>query len=429
MTNDIAIFLDLDNLVIGAKQANLTFDINLILDHIKEMTNGRIVLRRSYGDWRQNRELLKELTTAGFLIQSTVRLNTYSKNLADMQIVVDTMDTLIDGHNYNVYVLITGDRDFTPLVQSLRKRGKQVIGLGVRHTASRSFVSLCDDYIFYESLIGSEILDDGNVELLLKRALDRLLESDERGQASVLKQYMLEMSNGAFEKSSHAESSFRKFLNTFPKLVTVEQEDTTIYVRRPQTESGATVATTVATSTPKSKPKTAPTQSKQVAKASSNDQERPLHLQYRTGLKKQNLRVVAAEARFKILFDMIKMLRAETGQQWYELREAIYEKYSEQEGSEFSKNMINATMLLARQAEVVRTLKGKSLSSAPVVLELDGPQAFKQAVLYCDAVYLRAILGLTEPYDITEASLAIYDNPKYVTYLQKEVMKRVDEIS
>jgi uncharacterized LabA/DUF88 family protein len=152
MTNDVAIFLDLDNMVIGAKQANLTFDINLILDHIKEITNGRIVLRRSYGDWRQNRELLKELTTAGFLIQSTVRLNTYSKNLADMQIVVDTMDTLIDGHNYTVYVLITGDRDFTPLVQSLRKRGKQVIGVGVRHTASRSFVSLCDQYIFYETL-------------------------------------------------------------------------------------------------------------------------------------------------------------------------------------------------------------------------------------------------------------------------------------
>ncbi|MCA9977246.1 MAG: NYN domain-containing protein, partial [Anaerolineales bacterium] len=115
MTNDVAVFLDLDNLVIGAKQANLTFNINLILDHIKKITNGRIVLRRSYGDWRQSRDQLKDLTSAGFTTQSTVPINNFSKNLADMQIVVDAMDTLVDGHQYSTYVLMTGDRDFTPL--------------------------------------------------------------------------------------------------------------------------------------------------------------------------------------------------------------------------------------------------------------------------------------------------------------------------
>ena len=54
MSNDVAIFLDLDNLVIGAKQASINFDINLVLDKVREMTNGRVVLRRSYGDWRQD---------------------------------------------------------------------------------------------------------------------------------------------------------------------------------------------------------------------------------------------------------------------------------------------------------------------------------------------------------------------------------------
>jgi uncharacterized LabA/DUF88 family protein len=418
MTNDVAIFLDLDNMVIGAKQANLTFDINLILDHIKEITNGRIVLRRSYGDWRQNRELLKELTTAGFLIQSTVRLNTYSKNLADMQIVVDTMDTLIDGHNYTVYVLITGDRDFTPLVQSLRKRGKQVIGVGVRHTASRSFVSLCDQYVFYETLLGPDVLDNGNVETLLKLALDRLLAEDERGQASVLKQYMLEMSNGAFEKSPLAEGGFRKFLVGFPHIVTVEQEDTTIYVRRPESVSA-----------PPDKEKSRRTPRTAPAEAASDD--RPLYLRYRTGLKKQNLRVVMPKPRFTILFDMIHKLRGERQYHWRELVEAVYDKYSQQpeRDIDISKNMINATMLLARRAEVIHTLKGNSLATAPVVLKINSAQLFKDAVLYCDAIYLREILALKEPFDIEQASLAIYDSLTYVKYLQKNVMKRVDEIS
>lgn len=418
MTKDVAIFLDLDNLVIGAKQANLTFDINLILNHIKEITNGRVVMRRSYGDWRQNRELLKELTTAGFLIQSTVRLNTYSKNLADMQIVVDTMDTLIDGHNYSIYVLITGDRDFTPLVQSLRKRGKEVIGVGVRHTASRSFVSLCDQYIFYESLIDHEVADDEPVTSLLQRALERLLADDERAQASVLKQYMLEMSNGGFEKSSHADGSFRKFLENYPDIVVTEQEGTTIYVRRPTA------------ATPPERVEKREKKKDKKEKATTAVSERPLHLQYRTGLKKRKLRVVEAKVRFTILLDLLNHMRQrDTQYQWRELLELLYDKYEQQPDLSISKNMINATMLLARQAGIIRTLKGRSLSVAQVVLELESKELFKDAVCYCDAIYLREILSLTEPFDITEASLALYDNANYVKHLKNSVMKRVDELS
>jgi uncharacterized LabA/DUF88 family protein len=177
--NDVAILLDLDNLVIGAKQINLAFDVNLVLEHIKKITNGRIVLRHSYGDWRQDQQLMRDLATAGFITRSAIRLNNFSKNLADMQIVVDTMETLIDGHQYSTYVLMTGDRDFTPLVQALRKRGKQVIGLGVRHTTSQSFASLCDQYIYYEEIVPAPQLTDAQVEELLTRSLQHLLASEE----------------------------------------------------------------------------------------------------------------------------------------------------------------------------------------------------------------------------------------------------------
>lgn len=154
--NDVAIFLDLDNLVIGSRQAGLHFDIARILTYLKEMTRGRIVLRRAYGDWRQNHSIPEELATEGFELQSTVRLSEVSKNLADMQMVVDAMETLVDGHSFKTYVIMTGDRDFTPLVQGLRRRGKQVIGVGIKHTASQSLMNLCDDYLFYEDIIRAE---------------------------------------------------------------------------------------------------------------------------------------------------------------------------------------------------------------------------------------------------------------------------------
>ena len=50
MDDDVAIFLDLDNVVIGALEVNLTFDIDLLLARIHELSGGRIVLRRAYGD-------------------------------------------------------------------------------------------------------------------------------------------------------------------------------------------------------------------------------------------------------------------------------------------------------------------------------------------------------------------------------------------
>jgi len=177
MTNDVAIFLDLDNLVIGAKQANLTFDINLVLDHLKEVTDGRIVLRHAYGAGRQSQTILQELAQAGFIVQSSSRINNYGKNLADMQIVVSAMDTLVDGHQYQTYVLMSGDRDFTPLVQSLRKRGKKVIGVGIKHTTSSSLVELCDQYFYYEDLIPTVDLSQSDLEDLLVKARDDLLQN------------------------------------------------------------------------------------------------------------------------------------------------------------------------------------------------------------------------------------------------------------
>ncbi|MGW8318188.1 MAG: NYN domain-containing protein [Candidatus Promineifilaceae bacterium] len=234
MDNDVAIFLDLDNVVIGATEASLTFDVDLVLEHIRSLTQGRIVLRRAYGDWRQRANMTKDLATAGFELQSTVRLNSNSKNLADMQMVVDAMGTLVDGHDFRTYVLITGDRDFAPLVQALRKRGKQVIGVGVRHATSQSLASLCDAYVFYDELTATarRMLDD-EIEELIQRALDQLLQEEERVPASLLKQRMQALSKGSFGRSPQGKRNFRKLLGEHPGIVALQQEGTTLYVCRP----------------------------------------------------------------------------------------------------------------------------------------------------------------------------------------------------
>jgi uncharacterized LabA/DUF88 family protein len=383
MTNDVAIFLDLDNLVIGAKQASLTFDINLVLDHLKQITDGRIVLRQAYGAGRQSQLILQELAQAGFVVQSATRINNFGKNLADMQIVVSAMDTLVDGHQYNTYVLMSGDRDFTPLVQSLRKRGKCVIGVGIKHTTSSSLVELCDQYIFYEDLIPLTDLSQANVEELLALARDDLLQNKKQARASLLKQKMMNLSKGTFDRSAYPESSFRKFLQQYPEIVQLRQEGSTTYIAYPL-----------------------PSQS-----------EKPLHLRYRSALKKQRVRIIPAHQRFIVLKDLIHLLSEDRQLLWREVLSALAANYENNSDNGISKNMINAVMLVSRQANVIRTLKGRSLSTAPVLLGIKEGRIFQQAVIRIDGTYLQAIQDLPDPFDLSEATLALYDSTSYMPYL------------
>ena len=333
--------------------------------------------------------LKKSLASAGLHHDSLLYAwITVAKISPDMQIVVTRWIRYRWRFGYSTYVLVSGDRDFTPLVQSLRKRGKQVIGMGIRHTASRSFVDLCDLYVFYEDIVPAPKMTDVQVQNLLANALQELLVAEPRVRASVLKQKMSTLSNGAFDKSQYADGSFRKFLEKFPQIVEIQQVNTTIYARLPQSEI----------------------------------QQKKIFEQYRTSLKKRKIRIVPAEIRFRVLKDMVQHLQERTDCYWRGLIDALADQYR-QESRDISKNLINATLLVARRAQIIRTLKGQSLATAPVELVLSGEKIFQEAVMRCDAVYLQEIIDLPESFDLHEAAQALYYPPKQARYLQV-VMKR-----
>jgi hypothetical protein len=76
-----------------------------------------------------------------------------AKNAADIQIAVDAMETLITHPDIGVYVLVSGDGDFTPLVRRLREFGKRVIGVGTENSASRRLVAVSHEYRFWDALV------------------------------------------------------------------------------------------------------------------------------------------------------------------------------------------------------------------------------------------------------------------------------------
>ena len=393
MTNNIALFLDLDNIVIGAVEAKLTFDPSLILTKIEQSGKGRIVLRRAYGDWRQHQTLPRQLATAGFELQSVVRINNSDKNSADMQLVAEAVETLIDNFNFHTYVLVTGDRDFVPLVQVLRRRSKYVIGIGIRHTTSSSFANLCDEYIYYDDLVEEEIkMGEEHLRAWIEKAADVGFQSEDRIQASIFRQLVEDVSEGQYSDSQFGQMSFGKLLEKYTELITLEREGTVLYVVSPNY-----------------KPKTVP-----VVKVEDNLAEK-----YRVALKKRGLRVVPSQNRLTILQDIISYLQTHAVPEWQILVDCLTEQYAIVQES-MSKSQINDVLRLARRAEVLEVpdKKNAPLSSLQVLLKVGGKDVFQQAVMLCDLVYLKELKALNEhPFELDQVAIALYDSAERVPYL------------
>jgi uncharacterized protein (TIGR00288 family) len=156
----IALFLDYENLAIGAREslgAGL-FDFKPIADALAE--RGRVVVRRAYADWSYFEEDRRMLTRHQVeLIEIPQRMGAVRKNAADIKMAVDAIELSFERDYITTFVLGTGDSDFTPLVHKLRELNRRVIGIGVEASTSALLPAACDEFLFYERLEGIEVPD------------------------------------------------------------------------------------------------------------------------------------------------------------------------------------------------------------------------------------------------------------------------------
>ncbi len=154
----IALFLDYENLAIGAREnlGGMSFDLKPISDAIAE--RGRAIVRRAYADWLKFGEDGRMLTRHHVeLIEIPQRMGTIRKNAADIKMAVDAIELAFARPYITTYVLGTGDSDFTPLVHKLRELNKRVIGIGIESSTSLLLPPACDEFLFYERLEGVEV--------------------------------------------------------------------------------------------------------------------------------------------------------------------------------------------------------------------------------------------------------------------------------
>jgi uncharacterized protein (TIGR00288 family) len=148
----IAVFVDFENLAIGVREMSAgTFQIQLVLKRLLE--KGRIVYKRAYCDWSHYKDAVQEFHGQGVELIDIPQRRMSGKNSADIRMVVDALDLCYSKDHIDVFALLSGDSDFSPLVSKLKENNKRVIGCGVKSSTSDLLIANCDEFLYYDDLI------------------------------------------------------------------------------------------------------------------------------------------------------------------------------------------------------------------------------------------------------------------------------------
>lgn len=151
----MAVFLDLENIALGALDAHYPkFDVQKVLERL--LLKGHIVVKKAYCDFDRYKAFKRDLHEAAFELIEIPHLRQSGKNSADIRMVVDALDLCYTKNHVDTFAIISGDSDFSPLVSKLRENAKTVIGVGVKNSTSDLFINNCDEFLYYDDLVRAE---------------------------------------------------------------------------------------------------------------------------------------------------------------------------------------------------------------------------------------------------------------------------------
>jgi uncharacterized protein (TIGR00288 family) len=150
-TRNMALFCDFENVALGVRDAKYAaFDIRKVLERL--LLKGNIVVKKAYCDWERYKEFKRPMHEASFELIEIPHVRQSGKNSADIRMVVDALDLCYTKSHVDLFVIISGDSDFSPLVSKLRENNKTVIGVGVKSSTSDLLIANCDEFIYYDDL-------------------------------------------------------------------------------------------------------------------------------------------------------------------------------------------------------------------------------------------------------------------------------------
>jgi len=245
---NLCVLFDFDNIAKGSRQEGLgEFDVRVVMRRLKDL--GRILVARAYCDWDRWQRHKTRLAEQGVTMVELPATGHGDKNRGDIALVVDAMEIAFNREYLDTFVIVSGDSDFTPLVTRLKELNRRVIGIGTRGSTSRLIANVCDEFMFYDTLVRATKVapvstrdddddeDDGasaGVKPKLDVAFNLLVETlqnvqrDEGGpvHASVLKTSM-KRKLPTFDEDDFGFSTFARFLERAQAegLVSLRRDD------------------------------------------------------------------------------------------------------------------------------------------------------------------------------------------------------------
>lgn len=199
--NQLAIFIDVDNLCVAVQEAGLPFRLEWLMERLRQ--EGRIMLARAYAHWPNWQRYIADFQKQAFEF-AELPTSESKKNTADIQMALDALEMALSNFAPETMAIVSGDRDFVPLVQKLKRYNVRVIGIGVEGTVSTTLRQCCDTFLYYDNLVPAGLVGEANVPVaplvdtqpvyaLLARAVNSLTDQGRMTVGAAVYQMMQQL--------------------------------------------------------------------------------------------------------------------------------------------------------------------------------------------------------------------------------------------
>ena len=222
LRGQVALLIDFENLVRSVDTDDI--DCDAVFRLADEY--GRVLVASAYADWRMKDVNQYQADLYGLGIELVHVLGQRSgaviKNAVDVKMAVDAVSLMSTLPHIDVYVIVSGDRDFIHVLKELRRHGKTVIGVSPNRAVSSDFSSLCDRFVRYEALT-SMVQPEGaeSVGEVRAKLAEIVGENPDGLHGSALKTMLRRALSSSFDESAYGFRSFGRFLEKMEDVVRV----------------------------------------------------------------------------------------------------------------------------------------------------------------------------------------------------------------
>src|ERR687897_3380547 len=252
-----ALLIDFDNVTLGI-QKDLTKELKHLLN--SDIIKGKVAVQRAYADWRRYPQYIVPLSESSIDLIFAPAFGSSKKNATDIRLAIDAIELVFTRPEIGMFILLSGDSDFSTMVIKLKEYGKYVIGVGIRESASDLLIQNCDEYYSYNDLAGlTKEVDTPSTQRdpweLAGEAVAQMARNGDVMRSDRLKQVMQQIDPN-FDERNAGFNRFSKFVIEAGQkgIVQITKLDNGQYEVAP----GTAVPTASAASAPASAPRSRP---------------------------------------------------------------------------------------------------------------------------------------------------------------------------